>query len=154
MKFVLNKTFTFTVILICLLFICSQSLTMAKTGGADTVLTASTLKYTPVTTSITQVSHAVLWGDPNTGGYGVFTKIKAGYKDPFHTSSSDVRVTIISGTFLYGTSAGEKKLAAGSYMVIPAGVQHTEGADAGADCLYLEQSTGKYEMKILQAATN
>ena len=93
------------------------------------------------------MKQAVLSNDPARGEYTVLSKFQAGFNTSLHAHPNDVRIVIISGAFLYGTEKGEIKLGPGSYLVIPAGRNHSSGATARSDCLFLESSPGKLGMK-------
>src|SRR5688572_4902216 len=68
---------------------------------------AKDAKYTEV---IPGVSKAPLWGDDKTGPYGSFTKFAPGHKNPLHTHSSDIRIVVLEGAYIFGTDAGEKRV--------------------------------------------
>ena len=98
------------------------------------------------------VIKAVLWGDPTKGAYATITKFAKGTKNALHTHSHDIKVVVISGTFVYDSGSGEKRLGPGSYVSQPAGAQHTSGAGEDADCLFLEESNGAFDIKMVKTA--
>jgi uncharacterized cupin superfamily protein len=59
------------------------------------------------------VSMAVLWGDPNKGPHGTFTKFEPGYDAGMHTHTSDVWIVVIKGAYLYKDDEGEKRVGPG-----------------------------------------
>ena len=73
---------------------------------------------------------AVLEGDPGKkGSFTVRLQAPAGYKVPPHTHPTAEHITIISGALYVGAGdkfdeAAGKELAAGSYVVMPAGMKH------------------------------
>jgi quercetin dioxygenase-like cupin family protein len=76
---------------------------------------------------------AVLWGDPTRGPYGTINRFSKGTRSGLHTHSHDIEVVVISGTFVYDSGTGEKRLGPGSYLFEPAGLKHTAGAGEDAD---------------------
>ena len=112
---------------------------------------ADQIQFKPVIPGVTK---AVLWGDPDKGAYGTLTRFAAGTKNALHTHSHDIKIVVISGTFVLGTETGEKQLGPGSYALEPAGMKHTSGAAPGADCLFFEESDGKFDMKMLEGGAS
>ena len=96
------------------------------------------------------IKQAVLSGDPTKGEYAALTKFQAGLKNSLHIHTNDIKIVVISGTFLYGTETGEMKLGPGSYLVIPGGRKHTSGADSSSEGLFFESSPGKFDMKMIE----
>ena len=47
------------------------------------------------------VSMADLWGDPDKGAHGTFTKFVPGYDAGMHTHTNDVWIVVIKGAYLY-----------------------------------------------------
>src|ERR1700736_6499079 len=62
------------------------------------------------------VSMAVLWGDPDKGAHGTFTKFAPGYDAGMHTHTNDVWVVVIKGAYLYKDEAGEKRVGPGDFL--------------------------------------
>ena len=100
--------------------------------------------------AIPGVSKAVLWGNPTKGKYATLTKFAKGTKNALHTHPHDIRIVVISGTFVYNSGGGEKKLGPGSFLFQPAGVKHTSGAGDGTDCLFFEESDGAFDIKMVK----
>jgi anti-sigma factor ChrR (cupin superfamily) len=79
---------------------------------------------------------AVLDGDPTKPGpFTVRLKSPAGYKIPPHTHPTDERVTVISGAMRIGMGAkfdetAMHDMAPGSFVNLPAGMQHFAGSKA------------------------
>ncbi len=80
---------------------------------------------------------AVLIGDPNTGGsYVMRVRFSDGMMSPPHTHDRDRTVTVISGTWYFGTDASglcenAVPLEAGSVAIHPAGKVHYDGSCGG-----------------------
>jgi mannose-6-phosphate isomerase-like protein (cupin superfamily) len=71
------------------------------------------------------VSMAVLWGDPDKGKHGTFTKFIPGHDAGMHTHTNDVWVVVLKGAYLYKDETGEKRVGPGEFIRIP-------GASTGA----------------------
>jgi quercetin dioxygenase-like cupin family protein len=93
------------------------------------------------------VSKAPLWGDPDKGPYGAFTRFVAGHSNPLHTHTSDVRLVVIKGAYLYRPAKGpERRISPGQYLFVPGGVQHVSGGDAKEGAVFYEESVGKFDL--------
>jgi quercetin dioxygenase-like cupin family protein len=99
---------------------------------------------------------AVLSGDPGKAGpFTIRLEMPAGYKIPAHTHPTDERVTVISGTSQFGMGpkfddASAHDLAAGGFVIMPAGMQHFAGTKAG--CVVQVESTGPFVINYVNPA--
>jgi quercetin dioxygenase-like cupin family protein len=91
------------------------------------------------------VSMAVLWGDPDKGPHGTFTKFEPGYDAGLHTHTSDVWLVVIKGAYLYKDEAGEKRVGPGDFIRIPGGHKHWSGGDKSEGALFYEEGSGKFD---------
>jgi hypothetical protein len=87
---------------------------------------------------------AAMWGNPESGPFGVLVQIKAGAAPFWHMHGHDVRMVVLAGTVEYVESGQAKHtLAPGSYVQQSGGYKHTEGCSPGADCvLYVHGERG------------
>ena len=108
---------------------------------------AKDAKFTEV---VPGVSKCLLWGDDQTGPYGAFTRFEPGHKNALHTHSSEIRVVVLEGAYIMGTDAGEKRVEAQEFVVVPAGMAHTSAGDASKGCLFYEESPGKFDLKMVE----
>jgi quercetin dioxygenase-like cupin family protein len=92
------------------------------------------------------VSRAVLWGNPDKGPYGAFTKFVPKFDAGMHTHTNDVWLVVIKGAYLYKDSAGEKRVNPGCFIRIPAKTKHWSGGDAKEGALFYEESSGKFDL--------
>ncbi len=92
------------------------------------------------------VSKAVLWGDPDTGPYGAFTKFVPGFDAGMHTHTNDVWMVVLKGAYLYRDAAGEKRIGPGDFIRIPGGMKHWSGGDANEGVLFYEESSGSFDL--------
>jgi quercetin dioxygenase-like cupin family protein len=96
------------------------------------------------------VRKKVLWGKHDAGAYGAFTKFDPGLVNPLHTHTNEVRIVVLQGAYLYKPQkGGEQRVGAGSYISIPGGVVHVSGGDAKEGALFYEESTGKFDLRIV-----
>jgi quercetin dioxygenase-like cupin family protein len=92
------------------------------------------------------VSMAVLWGDPNKGPHGTFTKFEPGYDAGMHTHTSDVWIAVIKGAYLYKDDEGEKRVGPGDFLRVPGGHKHWSGGDKSEGALFYEEGSGKFDL--------
>jgi len=92
------------------------------------------------------ISKSVLWGDPDKGAYGAFTKMAPGYDAGMHTHTNDVWIMVHKGAYLYKDSAGEKRVGPGDFIWIPGGWKHWSGSDKKEGALFYEESSGKFDL--------
>lgn len=94
---------------------------------------------------------AVLWGDPTKAAYGALKKLPAGGALALHTHPFEHKVVTVSGTItLTVEGSAAKEMGPGSYALIPAGVKHKGECGSGADCVYLEESPGKFDIEFVK----
>jgi quercetin dioxygenase-like cupin family protein len=82
------------------------------------------------------ISVAVLWGNPLKGeAGGELLKFDKGFAIPAHTHPYSERAVILSGPFVVKQPGhGEERLDQGSFLIIPAGVEHQTRCEAGSRC--------------------
>jgi quercetin dioxygenase-like cupin family protein len=92
------------------------------------------------------VSMAVLWGDPDKGPHGTFTKFEPGYDARMHTHTSDVWLVVIKGAYLYKDDEGEKRVGPGDFIRIPGGHKHWSDGDKTEGTLFYQEGSGKFDL--------
>lgn len=92
------------------------------------------------------VGMAVLWGDPDKGTHGTFTKFAPGYDAGMHTHTNDVWLLVIKGAYLYKDDAGEKRVGPGEFIWIPGGHKHWSGGDKTDGALFYQEGSGKFDL--------
>ena len=96
-------------------------------------------------------SAVVLWGDMDKGPYGAFTKFVPGANFALHTHTSDLRIVVLKGAYLYKPEKGEeKRVAAGQYLFLPGGNRHVSGADAREGVVFYQEATGKFDLNFVK----
>jgi anti-sigma factor ChrR (cupin superfamily) len=100
------------------------------------------------------VKVADLWGDHAKGAFGALFKLPAGFAAPLHTHTHDMKVVIVSGTYIQAPDGKpEFRLEPGSYFMQPGGnYRHTTTCDKASDCVFLVESGGKFDLKPVQPA--
>jgi quercetin dioxygenase-like cupin family protein len=99
---------------------------------------------------------AVLTGDPKAAGpFTVRLKFPTGFKVPPHTHPTAEHVTLLSGTLALGAGpkfdeAAAHEMAAGSFSVMPAGMEHF--ALCKSECVIQVHAMGPFEVKYVNPA--
>ena len=104
----------------------------------------ATFKQSPMT----GVSMAVLWGDPDKGPHGTFTKFEPGYDAGMHKHTSDVWLVVIKGAYLYKDDEGEQRVGPGDFIRIPGGHKHWSGGDKTEGTLFYQEGSGKFDLIV------
>jgi quercetin dioxygenase-like cupin family protein len=123
-------------------------------GKAPVIWPAGDLKWTDAPDAPPGVKQVTLWGDSTKGAYGALQKFPAGFSAPLHTHSHDMRIVVVSGTFLH-TPEGkpEVRLGAGSYLLQTANYRHATGCDKASECIFFVDSPGKFDIKVVEEKT-
>ena len=121
---------------------------------APVFMPAEDLKWTDLDpTGAPGVKIADVQGNHAKGAFSAFIKFPNGFTTPLHTHTADMKLTIISGTFLQ-TPEGKSqvRLGPGSYFVQPGGTyKHVTGCEGDSGCEILVESNGKFDLKPAEA---
>lgn len=120
------------------------------------VMPAADLKWTDLDpTGAPGVKVADLWGNHATGAFGALFKLPAGFAAPLHTHTYDMKVVIVSGTYIQVPEGKpEFRLGPGSYFMQPGGnYRHTTTCDKASDCVFLVESRGPFDLKVVDTGT-
>ena len=100
------------------------------------------------------VEIATLWGDHRKGAFGAFLKLPAGFATPLHTHTHDMKLVIVSGTYVQSPDGGPAfRLGPGSYLMQPGGdYRHTTSCDEASECLFFFESDGAFDLHPAAAA--
>ena len=123
-------------------------------AGKAVLMPAADMKWTALDPNAPGVMISDLWGDHTKGAFGAMNKFPAGWSAPLHTHTHDMRVVVISGTWIH-TPEGkpEVRLGPGSYMMQPGGnYHHTSGCDKASECVVFIESNGPFDIKPVEAA--
>src|SRR5438046_3617144 len=92
------------------------------------VMPASDVKWTDLGPGAPGVKVADLWGNHANGAFGALFKLPAGFAAPLHTHTYDMKVVILSVTYIQAPEGRpEFLLGAGSYFIAPGGqYRHTK----------------------------
>ena len=122
-----------------------------KGGKEFVVWPAADLKWEALPDAPPGPMLSVLSGDPKKGAYTAIEKFPAGFSAPLHTHPADHKAVIISGTWIHGEPGKpDVKLGPGSYLFQPAGQKHTTACDAGAECVFFIESSGKFGIEMAE----
>ena len=129
--------------------------TKPKTGANPAerlvVMPAGEMKWTDLDpTGAPGVKVANLWGSHATGGaFGALFKLPAGFAVPLHTHTHDMKVVIVSGTYIQVPEGKpEFRLGPGSYFMQPGGdYRHTTTCDKASDGVFFVESKGPFDLK-------
>jgi mannose-6-phosphate isomerase-like protein (cupin superfamily) len=96
-------------------------------------------------------SASLLWGDMDKGPYGAFTKFVPGASFPLHTHSSEIRIVVLKGAYVYKPEKGQEvRVTVGQFLSIPGGDRHVSGADAKEGAVFYQASPGKFDLNPVQ----
>jgi Domain of unknown function (DUF4437) len=127
----------------------------SKTPATEPVFTsADALKWSDLDpVGAPGVKIVNLWGDHTKGPFGAYLRLPAGFAAPPHTHTHDMRVVFLSGTYIQAPEGKpEVRLGPGSYMMQPGGnYRHTTSCDKAADCLFFVESSGPFDLKVVDA---
>jgi hypothetical protein len=118
------------------------------------VMPAADMKWTDLDpTGAPGVKVADLWGNHATGAFGALFKLPAGFAAPLHTHTYDMKVVIVSGTYIQAPDGKpEFRLGPGSYFMQPGGnYRHTTTCDKASDCVFFVESRGGFDLKVVDA---
>jgi anti-sigma factor ChrR (cupin superfamily) len=119
------------------------------------VMPASEMKWTDLDPGAPGVKVADLWGNHANGAFGALFTLPAGFAAPLHTHTHDMKVVIISGTYIQAPEGKpEFRLGPGSYFLQPGGnYRHTTTCDKASDCVFLVEGKGAFDLKPVDAGT-
>lgn len=102
------------------------------------------------------VQIATLWGNPAEGGFGALLRLPAGFAAPLHTHTHDMKVVIVSGTYIQQPEgASEFRLGPASYLMQPGGnYRHTTSCDTTSDCVFFFESEGAFDLFVVNGAAD
>ena len=117
------------------------------------VMPASDMKWTDLGPGAPGVKVADLWGNHANGAFGALFKLPAGFAAPLHTHTYDMKVLIISGTYIQAPEGkAEFRLGPGSYFLQPGGnYRHITTCDQASDCVFFVESKGPFDLKPVDA---
>jgi anti-sigma factor ChrR (cupin superfamily) len=127
----------------------------APKAGTPVFMAAADLKWADLSpTGAPGVKIADVWGDHTKSGYGAFLKFPAGFLAPLHTHTSAIKIVVISGTYIQTPEGkAEMRMGPGSYVFQPGGsYKHISACDKASECLLFIESTGKFDLKPVEAA--
>jgi quercetin dioxygenase-like cupin family protein len=128
--------------------------TEGGSGNAPVPVPAAELRWTDLDpTGAPGVKVADLWGDHQKGAFGALFKLPAGFAAPLHTHTHDMKLVIVSGTYIQGPEGKPKfRLGPGSYLMQPGGnYRHTTSCDQASECVFFVESSGAFDLQPVPA---
>jgi len=118
------------------------------------IMPAGDVKWTDLDPGAPGVKVADLWGNHASGAFGALFKLPAGFAAPLHTHTYDMKIVILSGTYIQAPEGKpEFRLGPGSYFLQPGGqYRHTTSCDQASDCVFFVESKGRFDLKPVAAA--
>ena len=147
-------TFALTIMLFAPGFEVARAETPASPADSLVVVPAADGKWTDLDpTGAPGVKISELWGDHTKGAFGAFLKLPAGFAVPLHTHTHDIKVVIVSGTYIQVPNGRpEFRIGPGSYFFQPGGdYRHTTACDKASECLFYAESDGAFDLKVVDA---
>ena len=79
------------------------------------------------------------------------TVFEAGEHVGGHTHTHDIKVVIVSGTYIQVPDGKpEFRIGPGSYFLQPGGnYRHVTSCDPASECVFFAESTGKFDLKVV-----
>ncbi|MBA4313523.1 MAG: hypothetical protein C0417_12940 [Chlorobiaceae bacterium] len=134
-------------ILVGLIFVGTTEASSPKKMNKEAVLRAAEdLKWEQLAGAPPGVMSVMLWGDNTKGAYGGFTKFPASFKAPLHYHTDATKIVVIKGAYTYNG----KKYGPGSYVSVPAGLQHESGGVEDSESIFFIEQSGKFDLNIIE----
>jgi quercetin dioxygenase-like cupin family protein len=124
----------------------SSMLQAQKTATAKKVIYVSSSEAALKAGPRPGISQQVVWGDPDKGAHGTYTKFEPGYDAGTHFHTNDVWIVGIKGAYLYKDDAGEKRVGPGDFLRVPGGHKHWSGGDKTDGALFYEEGSAKFDL--------
>jgi quercetin dioxygenase-like cupin family protein len=131
--------------LLIIVVIAASSLVQVQKAG-DKVVYVSSSKAAFKDSPMKGVNQEVVWGDPTKGAHGTFTKFEPGFDGGTHTHTSEVRIVVLKGAYVYKDEAGEKRVGPGDFLLVPGGHKHWSGGDKTEGALFYQEGSAKFDI--------
>jgi hypothetical protein len=149
-----RSNFAFALCLIFVGLVLSQSASSEEAKSmVPTYIQSANLKWTDLDpTGAPGVKVADLWGDHTKGAFGAIFKLPAGFTVPLHTHTYDMKVVIISGTYIQTPDGNPAfRLGPDSYLMQPGGdYRHITSCDAASECVFFVESGGPFDLHVVK----
>ena len=148
-KYLLTLVITFT------LPVATAAQNPSNAGSRLVVMPADGLTWTDLDPGVPGSKVVDLWGNHATGAFGALFRLPAGFAAPLHTHTYDMKVVILSGTYIQAPEGKpEFRLGPGSYFMQPGGdYRHITRCDQASDCVFFVESQGAFDLKLADPGT-
>ncbi len=129
--------------------------TAPKAAAKGAVLMpAADMKWAELDPKVPGVMITDLWGNHAKGAFGAMNKFPAGWSAPLHTHTRDMKLVVISGTWIHTPDGKpEVRLGPGSYLMQSGGsYRHTSACDQASECVVFIESSGAFDIHPVEAA--
>lgn len=93
---------------------------------------------------------STIWGDPYSGPFAAFVKFPAGLSAPLHYHSSDAKLVVIKGAYVYTPEGGTKqRFGPGSFASYPGGDRHSTNGDENSETIFFIEQPGKFDLNVI-----
>lgn len=117
------------------------------------LLAAQELDWRPLP-GIAGAEQAPLVGDPFEGAHRAYFRYPVGLASPLHAHTYGDRGVVVSGTLsLAVEGAPAKRLPAGSFFSIPAGVPHVTRVEGSEPCVFFMEREGPFDVVLVETAS-
>ena len=101
--------------------------------------------------ALTGLRSVDLWGQAAKGAHGSLTTFPAGFSEPLHGHSRDLRLIVVAGTMVFSIEGSETKdLGPGSFVTIPAGARHFAICGPASACEVFVEQSGAMDVKLVE----
>lgn len=148
----MRARFLLTLMMVLTLPVTAVAQDPANAASRLVVMPAGDLKWADLDPGIPGSKVVELWGDRANGAFGALFRLPAGFAAPLHTHTHDMKVVILSGTYIQAPDGKpEFRLGPGSYFMQPGGdYRHTTRCDQASDCVFFVQSQGAFDLQLAE----
>jgi anti-sigma factor ChrR (cupin superfamily) len=141
------------ILAIAVSFLAAGQLLAQMAAHKAIVMPAADMKWADMVGGPPGIKIAPLWGDYQKGAFGAMIKFPAGTSAPLHTHTNDMRIVVVSGTFIHGPEGKTPiRLGPGSYLMQAGGdYRHTTECDKASDCVMFADGKGKFDIHMVDA---
>lgn len=148
----MRAKFLLTLMMVLTLPVTAVAQDPANAASRLVVMPAGDLKWADLDPGVPGSKIVDLWGNHASGPFGALLRLPAGFASPLHTHTYDMKVVILSGTYIQAPEGKpEFRLGPGSYFMQPgADYRHVTRCDQASDCVFLVESQGPFDLQLAE----